>query len=61
MKKVCSQTATWTFVLMLIASGSVLTADDPPSAQDQAVRKVRPVTTTPVPPALHQALARSLS
>ncbi len=61
MKKVCSNTAVWVSVLMLMVPGSVLSAEDPPSAQDQAVRKVRPVTTTPVPPALHQALARSLS
>ncbi len=60
MKKVCSNTAVLIFVLMLMISGSVLTAEDPPSAQDQAVRKAQPVTATPVPPALHQAVAISL-
>ena len=61
MKKVCSKTAVLIFVLMLMISGSVLTAEDPPSAQDQAVREAQPVTATPVPPALHQAVAISLS
>ncbi len=61
MKKVCSKTADWIFVLMLIVPGSVLTAEDPPSAQDQAVREAQPVAATPVPPALRQALASSLS
>ncbi len=61
MKIVCSKTANWIFVLMLIVPGSVLSSEDPPSAQDQVVRKAQPVAAMPVPPALHQALASSLS
>ena len=62
MKKVCLKTAIWIFVLLLIIPGSVLTAEDPPSAQDQAVRGApQPVAAMPVPHALHQALASSLS
>lgn len=55
MKKVCSIYATWIFALMLIIPGSVLLAEDPPAIQDQ------PASTAPVPPALRQALAASLS
>ena len=33
MNKVCSKTATWIVVLMLIVPGSVLHAEDPPSSQ----------------------------
>jgi hypothetical protein len=60
MKKVCSINATWIFALMLILPGSVLHAEDPPSTQDQAVRKGKPASTAPVPPALRHALAISL-
>ena len=55
MKKVCSINACWIFALMLIFPGSVLLAEDPPAIQDQ------PASTAPVPPALRQALATSLS
>jgi len=60
MKKVYSKTATWVFCLMLIAPGSILIAEDPPLSQDQTGRDGEPVETTPVPPALHQALASPL-
>ena len=61
MNKVCSNTANWIFVLMLVVPGSVLTAEDTPSNQDQAGRDSQPASTAPVPPALRQALASSLS
>jgi len=60
MKKVCSNSVIWIFVLMLIASGSVLTAEDPPPVQDQANQGTQPIAAAPVPPALRQALASSL-
>ena len=61
MKKVCSKTAVWIFALMLMIPGSVLSAEDPPSDQDHAAREAQPVAATRVLPALHQALASSLS
>ena len=60
MNKVCSKTANWIVVLMLIVPGSVLHAEDPPSSQDQTGRNDQPASTAPIPPALRQALASSL-
>ena len=61
MNKVCSKTATWIVVLMSIVPGSVLHAEDPPSSQDQTGRNDQPASNAPIPPALRQALASSLS
>jgi ABC-type dipeptide/oligopeptide/nickel transport system permease subunit len=60
MKQVGSKTARWMFVLVLIVPALSLLAEDPPAAPGQTDRQAQPAATTPVPPALHQALAALL-